>query len=193
MNKKIPVGLSNRHVHLSQSDLEKLFGKDYKLSKMKNLIQPNQFASNEKIDIIGPKNIIENVRILGPVREKTQVEISIMDSFILGVNPHIRDSGELENTSGCKLKGPNGEIFIEKGVIVAARHIHMHSQDAELLDIRDKEYVSVKTAGVRSLVFNNVLVRVGENYAMEFHIDLDEGNSSALKTGDFVELVRTSI
>lgn len=191
MSKKmIPVGISNRHIHLSKEHLDVLFGKDYELVKMKDLSQPGQYAAEEKVDVVGPKKTLKGVRILGPVRGETQIEVSITDAFTLGVDPVVRNSGDLANTPGVKIVGPQGEVVIDKGVIVAARHIHMHTSDAEKFDVVDKEIVSVKVEGPRALTFDNVLVRVHKEYALEMHVDTDEGNAAQLKNGSMVELVK---
>lgn len=191
MSKKmIPVGISNRHIHLSKEHLDVLFGKDYELVKMKDLSQPGQYAAEEKVDVVGPKKTLKGVRILGPVRGETQIEVSITDAFTLGVDPVVRNSGDLANTPGVKIVGPQGEVVIDKGVIVAARHIHMHTSDAEKFDVVDKEIVSVKVEGPRALTFDNVLVRVHKEYALEMHVDTDEGNAAQLKNGSMVELIK---
>ncbi len=190
MRKQLPIALSNRHIHLSQKDLEILFGEGYELTKKKDLSQPGQYACEEKVDIVGPKNTIKGVRILGPVRSSTQFEISVMDAFTLGVPAIIRNSGDIANTPGAKLIGPNGEVEINEGLIVAARHIHMHTSDAEEFGVVDKQMVSIKVDGPRGLIFDNVLIRVHETYALEMHIDLEEGNASGAKNGDLVELIK---
>jgi putative phosphotransacetylase len=193
MNNIIPVGVSNRHIHLSQKDVEVLFGPDYTLTVMKWLSQPGEFAAQETVTIVGPKNEIRNVRILGPARSQTQVEISRSDSFVLGVKAPLRMSGDLKGTPGIKIVGPKGEITIDEGVIVAQRHIHMTPADASRFGVADREVVQVKTTGERSLVFGEVIVRVKESYALDFHIDTDEANAAGLKTGDTVELVKTAV
>ncbi len=186
----IVVGVSNRHVHLSQEDLERLFGKGYKLTPTKDLGQPGQFACEERVDLIGPKGIIENVRILGPVRKNSQVEISRTDSFKLGVEAPVRDSGDVEGTPGIKIKGPKGEIELEKGVMIAKRHIHMLPTQAEHYGVKDKDLVSVYCDKEgRRLIFQDVLVRVSEKYALEFHVDTDEANAALLNNGDYVKIV----
>jgi putative phosphotransacetylase len=193
MNSIIPVGVSNRHIHLSQKDVEALFGPGYTLTVMKWLSQPGEFAAQETVTIVGPKNEIRNVRILGPARSQTQVEISRSDSFVLGVKAPLRMSGDLKGTPGIKIVGPKGEITIDEGVIVAQRHIHMTPADAIRFGVADREVVQVKTTGERSLVFGEVIVRVKESYALDFHIDTDEANAAGLKTGDTVELVKTAV
>jgi len=190
MEKMVPIALSNRHVHLSKEHIEILFGEGYELKKMKDLSQPGQYACEEKVDIVGPKNTLKGVRILGPARNKTQVEISLTDGFTLGIVPPVRDSGDLKDSPGAKIVGPKGEVVITEGVIAAARHIHMHTTDAEKFGVKDKDRVKVRVSGERGLVYENVLVRVHENYALEMHVDMDEGNAAGVKNGDMVELIK---
>ncbi|MDD3145735.1 MAG: phosphate propanoyltransferase [Candidatus Riflebacteria bacterium] len=185
----VPCGVSNRHLHVSQADLETLFGKGYALKEMKPLSQPAQYAAEETVLLVGPKGSIEKCRILGPVRPSTQVEISMTDSFKLGVKAIVRDSGDTANTPGLVLVGPAGAVTIKEGVIVAARHIHASTSDAAKLGLKDNDRVSVKTGGVKSVIFNNVLVRVSDKFALDFHIDTDEANAAGLKNGDMVEIV----
>lgn len=190
MNNMLPIALSNRHAHLSKEHIEILFGEGYELKKMKDLSQPGQYACEEKVDVVGPKNILKGVRVLGPARSKTQVEISLTDGFTLGVLPPVRDSGDLAGSPGVKLIGPKGEVEISEGVIVAARHIHMHTSDAEQFGVKDRDRVKIRVNGDRGLVFENVLVRVHKDYALEMHVDVDEGNAAAVKNGDMVELIK---
>lgn len=185
----IPIGISNRHIHLCREDLNHLFGKGYELTKIKDLKQPGQFASNEVVTIKGPKAEIENVRILGPLREETQVEISISDGFKLGVKPPIKESGKLDNTPGITIIGPKGSIELKKGTIAALRHIHMTPKIANQLNIKDKDEVSVEIKGIRSAVLGNVLVRVSDKYDLEMHLDMDEANACCVKNGDLVKIV----
>ncbi|ABR49048.1 Propanediol utilization protein [Alkaliphilus metalliredigens QYMF] len=190
MSKKVlPVALSNRHIHLCQEDIEKLFGVGHELTKVKDLSQPGQYACEEKVDLVGPKNIIKGVRVLGPARPKTQVEISIADGFILGLKPPVRDSGDIAGSPEFKIVGPKGEVEMEEGIIAAARHIHMHTSDAEAFGVVDKQRVKIRTGGERAITFENVLVRAHETYALEMHIDVDEGNAAGLKNGEMVELI----
>lgn len=184
----VPVGLSNRHVHLSQEHINILFGEGYELTKFKDLSQPGQYAANEKIDVVGPKGKL-NMRVLGPARNESQVEISVTDGFVLGVNPPVRDSGDLLDSPGAKLVGPKGEVAIDKGIIAAARHIHMHTTDAETFGVKDREIVSVRVGGKRGLIFENVLVRVHPTFALEFHLDIDEGNAAGLINGAELEVL----
>lgn len=186
----IVVGVSNRHVHLSREDVEILFGKDYQLTPIKDLGQPGQFACQETVTIVGPKGSIENVRVLGPERKETQVEISLTDAYKLGLNPPVRDSGDLEGTPGITIIGPKGQVTKEKGVIIAKRHIHMHTSDAEKFGVKDKDIVKVIVEkGERKLIFDDVLIRVSDKFALEFHIDTDEANAALLKNGDVVYIV----
>lgn len=185
----VPVGISNRHLHVSQADLEILFGAGYQLKNMKNLSQPGQYAAEECVLVVGRKGMLEKVRILGPVRPSTQIEISWTDSFAIGVNPIVRDSGDTKGTPGCVVVGPKGSVILKEGVIVASRHIHMHTKDAEKFGLKDMDRVSVKTPGPRSVVYNNVLIRVSEKFALDFHLDTDEANGAGLKNGDTVEIV----
>lgn len=187
---KVNVGLSNRHIHVSEQDLESLFGKGYKLTEMKPLSQPGQYASEELVDIVGPKGILKKVRILGPTRKETQLEVSVADARSIGVNAPIRDSGDLEGSPGCKIIGPHGEIEIPKGVIIAARHIHMTPEDAGNFGVKDKDFVNVEVGGERGLIFKNVLIRVSPSYSLEMHIDIEEGNAARLKNGDSVEVIK---
>ncbi|MBM7865325.1 phosphate propanoyltransferase [Heliobacterium gestii] len=181
---QVPVGVSNRHIHLSQADLDILFGSGYKLTEMKPLGQPGQFACKEVLIVAGPKGVIQNVRILGPTRKQTQVEVSRSDSFVLGLQPPVRDSGDLAGSPGCVLIGPKGTVILKEGVIIAARHLHIHSTEAEALHLKDKDRITVAFGGERSVLFQNVIVRAGETMALEFHLDTDEANAGLLKSGD---------
>lgn len=179
-NPTIPIGVSARHCHLSKQSLEKLFGVGYELTKMKDLKQPGQFAANETVTIIGPKRSIHNVRILGPVRDLTQVEISKTDAIHLGLNPPIRQSGKIEGSSAITIVGPKGIIFINEGLIIAEPHIHMHPDDANIFKVKDGEYVRVFVPGERPITFEKVLVRVSKDYTLEMHIDTDEANAASV-------------
>ena len=187
---KLPIALSNRHLHLSQEDIEILFGKGYSLTPSKNLSQPGQFACEEKVEIVGPKGILKDVRVLGPARNQTQVEVSLADARALGLKVPVRDSGDIDNSPGAKLIGPEGEVELEKGIIVASRHIHMNMEDAEKFDVKDMDIVDVQTGGARAVVYNNVLVRANPNFALEMHVDLEEGNAAGVANGDLVELIK---
>ena len=187
---KIIAGVSARHMHLSQKDLEILFGKDVKLTSIKDLGQPGQFACREKVTIVGPKGKLENVRVLGPVRKDTQVEVSLSDSVKIGLKPPVRDSGDVKGSPGAKLIGLEGEVELTEGVIIAKRHIHMVPEEAERFGVKDKELVSVLCSSQgRSAVLMDVLIRVNPSYALEFHVDTDEANAVLLKTGDEISIV----
>ncbi len=188
--KQIPIGVSNRHIHVTNEDLEKLFGEGYELTVAKELSQPGEFAAKETVTIQTEKAEISKVRILGPIRKFTQVEISKTDARKLGVDAPIRASGNIDGTPGITLIGPKGSLRIEKGVIIAERHIHMTSQDAEEFQVKDGQYVSVKVEGDRGLVFNQVLIRVKDTYALDMHIDTDEANSGNVTTGDLGQLLQ---
>ncbi len=187
---KIPVGLSNRHLHLSQRDLEILFGKEAKLTNLRNLSQPGQFAANETVTLVGPKGRMERVRILGPVRKETQVEISRTDSYILGIKPPVRISGDIKDSGGIKIIGHKGEIDLREGVIIAQRHIHMSPDEARGFGVKDGDSVKVKVSGKRALIFDNVMIRSGPTHRLDFHIDIDEANAAELSQGDLVELIK---
>ena len=181
---QIPIAISARHVHLTQEAVEQLFGKGYQLTKYKDLSQPGQFAANERLSLVGPKNAIERVRILGPTRSKNQVEISRTDEFFLGIDAPIRASGHVENTPGIKLVGPAGTLTLKEGVICAWRHIHMTPEDAKHFGVEDKDVVEVRVNHPeRRLTFGNVLIRVSPKYKLEMHIDTDEGNAAELSRG----------
>ncbi len=189
MEKLVPVGISNKHVHLSQQDVETLFGAGYTLTPFKDLSQPGQFACEEKIDIVGVKGTLKGVRILGPARKESQIEISVADGFVLGVQAPVRDSGDLDGSPGAKMVGPKGEVELSKGVIVASRHIHMSTEEAEKFGLTDKEIVNVHVEGKRGLTLSNVLVRVNKDYKLDMHVDLEEGNAAGLKNGQTVKIV----
>lgn len=186
----VPVGVSGRHVHVSREALEQLFGPGYELRNRRDLTQPGQFAAEETVTIVGPKRSIENVRILGPARSLTQVEVSRSDGFHLGIHPPVRLSGDVKGTPGVTLVGPRGEIHIEEGLIVAARHIHMTPEDAVRFGVEDGEKVRVRANTERPITFEHVVIRVRDDFALDFHIDTDEGNAAFLQTGDTVTVLR---
>lgn len=190
MAKTVLVETSARHVHVSKEDLAVLFGEGYQLTKKKDLSQPGQFACEERVQVIGPKSSFPAVSILGPERKETQVELSASDARSIGVKAPVRESGDLEGSGACKIVGPKGEIEIEKGVIVAKRHIHMTTADAEKYGITDKQIVSVKveTDG-RSLIFGDVIARVSDSYALAMHIDTDESNAAFATPGLMGEIL----
>jgi putative phosphotransacetylase len=186
---KVTVGISNRHVHLSQEHIEILFGEGHQLTPTKDLSQPGQFAAEEVITIVGPKGSMPGVRVLGPARKASQIELAATDTFKLGVKPPVRDSGELEGTPGVELVGPAGKVQLGQGAIIAARHIHMTPEDAQKYDLKDGDHVKVVVPGIRGGVFERVLIRVNPNYALDMHIDTDEGNAFGLKTGDLLDVI----
>lgn len=189
MSYKVPVGLSNKHLHLSATDLETLFGKSHSLTPLKSLKQPGQYASEEKVDIIGPKGNIKGLRVLGPTRPETQVELSMTDARTIGVTLPVRESGKLDGTPGVKLVGPVGEVELDHGAIVALRHVHLSPAQAKEAGVVDKQIVSIKFNGERGLIFNNVLVRSGEGHEAEIHLDTDEGNAAGLANNDIGEIL----
>ena len=186
--KKIPLGISNRHVHIAQDDFKILFGKEAEISKLRDLSQPGQYVCEQMVTLVGPKGVIEKVRILGPYRKKTQVEVSVSDCFKLGVKAPIRDSGDLEGSASITLVGPAGSLTLKEGCIIAARHIHMTPDDANYYGVIDGERVNVRGIGNRGVVFLDVLVRVSPKYVLEMHLDIDEANAAALKNGDLLEI-----
>ena len=188
---KILVETSARHIHVTQQDLETLFGPGAELSVKKYLSQPGQFATNERLTLVGPKKSMPNVSILGPVRTATQIEISLTDARSLGLVAPIRESGDVEGSAPCKLIGPCGEVEVNQGVIVAKRHIHTTPEDAEKLGVKDKEIVSVKVdTPERSLTFGDVVVRVSPKFATAMHIDTDESNAAGCSGEVYGEIVK---
>lgn len=187
--KQVPVGVSARHIHLSQEHIAALFGPDAELTVMKPLSQPGQFAANETVEVIGPKGRFPKVRILGPARPQTQLEISRTDAFALGLNPPVRESGDIAGSPGIKIVGPAGEVTVDEGVIIAARHIHFHTSEAEAWGIRDKQRLRVRVGGERGLIFENVIARVSDNFVLDMHIDTDEANAAGVRNGDSAEII----
>lgn len=185
----ITVNVSARHVHLSREHLEILFGKNHDLTPIRDLMQPGEFAAKETVMVIGPKGVIQNVRVLGPVRNKTQVEISKTDGYTLGIDAPVRQSGNTEDTPGCVLVGPMGAVRLEEGVICALRHIHMPEDIAREWNISNNQFVKVETCGKRRVIFDKVLVRVSPKFVLEMHVDTDEANAAGIKNGDKVFLI----
>ncbi len=189
---ELVVSISARHIHLTDADVETLFGKGKKLTKMKDLYQDGFFAANETVMLIGPrKRMLPSVRILGPTRKESQVELAFTDAISLGLDPPVRESGKLEGTPGCVLVGPAGVVDLKKGVIRAARHVHMSPEEAAYYGVKDKDMMKLRvTSGECSVVFEDVLVRVGKNIKLEVHLDTDEGNAVDLEHATKVELIK---
>ena len=183
---KVPIGVSNRHVHVTKEDLETLYGPGYELTCKKELGQPGQFAANETVTLRGPKGEFKKVRILGPLRDKSQVEISKTDGFRLGVKSPVRESGHLDGTPGIELVGPKGVVKMDSGTIVALRHIHMTPQQAQSVGVKNGDVVDVETFGERAGVLGNVVIRVSPKFDLEMHIDLYEANACSLSNKDYV-------
>ena len=187
---QVPVGVSNRHIHLSQKDVETLFGPGHQLTKKKELMG-GQYACEECCTIVGLKlRAIENVRVLGPARKATQVEISYTDARKLGINVPVRESGDIAGSAPIAIVGPKGAVYCNEGCIVAARHIHMSPADASRAGVSDGDYVSVKMDNERGTTFDQVKIRVDESFTLEMHIDTDEANASDIKSGDKVTIVK---
>ena len=186
----IEVEASGRHVHLAEKDIEKLFGANYKLTKIKDLSQPGQFACKERVTIKGPKGSIKNVVVLGPARSETQVEVSLTDSLALGVKPPIKMSGELLDTPGITIESDKGEVNLDRGLIAAKRHIHVSKEDAKKFEVKDNDLVKVKVFGERPLIFDDVVIRVSEDYTTFMHIDYDEANACGFKSGTFARIIK---
>lgn len=187
---KVLIETSARHIHLSQKDLETLFGEGAKLTSKKALSQPGQFACEEKVEVIGPKGSFV-MSVLGPTRNETQIEISLSDARKIGVSVPIRESGDLEGSTQCTIKGPKGEVQLEKGLIAAKRHIHMHPDDAEKAGVKDQEVVCVRTdENGRGLIFDDVVCRVNPSYALAMHVDTDEANAAGLAGEVYGEIVK---
>ncbi|MBP2641352.1 MAG: Propanediol utilization protein [Firmicutes bacterium] len=186
----VPVGISNRHIHLSQPDLDTLFGVGYQLTKTKKLSQPMQYACKETLTIGGPKGAIEKVRILGPARSETQVEILQADCFKLGTTAPVRLSGELQGTPGITLIGPKGSILLSKGLMIAQRHIHMSLQDAEHFGVTDGEQVSIQIDGLRGGTYSHVAIRANQTSELECHIDTEEANAMNLTANSQITIIK---
>lgn len=190
MSLKVPAGISARHVHVSREHLDILFGKGHELKSVKDLSQPGQYAAEEQVDLVTEKGSFKKVRILGPIRSQTQVEISLTDSLKLGLKPPVRDSGNIKGSPGITLVGPKGEVKLTEGVIAAFRHIHMTVADAANFGVKDKEIVKVKFGGERGLIFDQVLIRVHDTFKLDMHLDTDEANAAKISNGDMVELIK---
>lgn len=185
----VPVTSSNRHVHLSQADVERLFGAGYRLTKLRDLVQPGQFACNERVTIETQRGKL-TLRVVGPARKETQVELSFTDAVKLGLTPPVRMSGELEGSPGCTLSNGDARISIPRGVIVAARHLHLAPDEARAFGVKDGDIVSLRVEGARAATLENVIVRSGEAHLMEAHIDKDEANACGLADGQLCRVIR---
>lgn len=185
----IPIEPSGRHVHLKREDIDILFGKDYQLTISKELSQPGQYQYKERVMLIGPKNVIKNVSILGPPRDRSQAEVSRTDALSLGVNPPLRESGNLEGAASIYISGKKGVVEIVEGLIVAKAHIHMTPNDAKNMKIKDGDRVNIRVKSDRPIIFEDVLVRVNKNYKLNMHIDYDEANACGFQSDTMGELI----
>ncbi|MBI9102558.1 MAG: phosphate propanoyltransferase [Spirochaetales bacterium] len=185
----IPIARSDIHIHLSEEHISILFGDSHKLHNIKDLTIPGQFVCSERVIVTGPEGSIEDVVVVGPARRETQVEISITNGLSLGITPPVRMSGNLENTPGCILIGPLGSVSLKKGVIASKRHIHMHTNQAREWNLSDGQSVCVKVPGSRALIFDEVIMRVGEDQAQEMHVDFDEGHAAGITDFQSVEII----
>ncbi|MFX1512561.1 MAG: phosphate propanoyltransferase [Promethearchaeota archaeon] len=186
----VPVALANRHMHICREHLDALFGEGYELTPYQSLSQPGQYACKETVDIVGSKGTLYGVRILGPVRKNSQIEVSIGDTYVLGVTPLVRMSGDLVNCPSVYVIGPRGATRVECAVIVAARHIHATPEDARDLQLTDGQVVSMRFHGERGIIFDEVTVRINPNSTLEFHLDFEEGNAAGLHNGDLGEIIK---
>ncbi|MBR7096027.1 MAG: phosphate propanoyltransferase [Clostridia bacterium] len=187
----VPIGVSNRHIHLTQEDVETLFGKGYELEKIKDLKQPGQYACRETLTIVGPSmRPIEGVRVLGPVRRRSQVEISRTDSFQLKVKPPVRESGDLDGSAPITIIGPRGTVTLPEGCIIANRHIHMGLSDAARYGVIDGDYVTVDALSGKRTRWYDVQVRVSDAFVLEMHVDTDDANAAGIGNGALVSIVK---
>lgn len=186
----IPVGISNRHVHLSQEDLDACFGEGYKLTPIKDLTQPGQFACKETVTLCGPKGAVENVRILGPVRKSSQVELLASDSFKLGIKAPLRLSGDIKDSASVTVVGPKGSVCLKEGAITAQRHIHMTPEEAVDFGLCDGQIVSIEITGPRGGIYNNVVVRANNTSSLDCHIDTEEANSMGLTSSSRIRILK---
>lgn len=190
LSMQVPAEISARHIHLSQPDLEKLFGSGYHLTPLRELSQPGQFAARETVRLIGSKGVFDKVRVLGPCRTKTQIEISRTDSYKLGVPCTIRLSGDLTGSPGILVMGPNGYIELKEGVILSKRHLHIEESLAVAWGLTNGQVIKVGVKGSRGLIFDNVIIRTGPGHKLALHLDTDEGNAANLNNGDLLEIIK---
>ena len=188
-SRQVPVGISVRHIHLSRADVDRLFGRNYQLTPKKKLSQPGQYACEECLDVIGPKGELKKVRILGPERKATQIELAQTDCRNIGVTAPVRSSGHTAGTPGITLRGPLGEITVPEGVIIADRHLHMSEGEAAAFGLKDGDHVRIQVDGVKPGVLGNVLVRAGKGHSLDLHIDTDDGNAFLLRQGQLVTVL----
>lgn len=188
-SRQVPVGISVRHIHLSRADVDRLFGRNYQLTPKKKLSQPGQYACEECLDVIGPKGELKKVRILGPERKATQIELAQTDCRNIGITAPVRSSGHTAGTPGITLRGPLGEITVPEGVIIADRHLHMSEGEAAAFGLKDGDHVRIQVDGVKPGVLGNVLVRAGNGHSLDLHIDTDDGNAFLLRQGQLVTVL----
>jgi putative phosphotransacetylase len=186
----VPAAVSVRHVHLCRNDIDRLFGPGYKLQPDRLSTQSGQVECREKVMLLGPRGVIGKVRVRAPERSRTQIEISCTDAVRLGIRPEVRVPGDLLGTPGLKISGPAGVINLSSGVIVCARHLHISENEAASFGLKAGELVSVRKAGIRPTRFDNVIVRIDNDYSLEVHLDTDEGNAAGIFNGDLLELIK---
>ncbi len=186
---KIPIGVSVRHAHLKREHMEVLFGKNYRLERFRELYQPVQYATEYTIKLVGPKGELKNVRVLGPENDYSQIEISKTDAYYLGVNPPVRVSGDIAESESIKLVGPKGELKLEEGCIIATRHIHMHTIEAENYQIKPDDLLDIQVGTIKPTILRGVSVKIKDTYQLELHIDTDDANAALVKSGEYAKLV----
>lgn len=185
----VPVSISARHIHLQQEHVDLLFGKGYKLTKYKDISQPGQYSCNEKVTLKGPRGMIENVRVLYPIREQTQVEVAASDARRLGIAPPVRKSGDLKGSAPITIIGPKSSVMLKEGCIIADRHIHMTPEDAKNFGVQNGQKVSVKVAGPKGGIMDQVTIRVKETYALDMHIDVDDANAFGIQGNELLKII----
>ena len=185
----IPAAVSGRHVHLCDEHIKVLFGSGYTLRRLKDLSQPGQFACEETVSIKGSKGTIEHIRVLAPARKDTQVEISVTDTYALGIKPVVRMSGDTSKTPGCMIIGPAGKVELAQGVIISKRHLHISKEQGEAYGLKSGDVIGARCKGERGIVIENIAVRLGDGHDLEIHLDMDEANAAMLKNGDLLEIV----